>query len=582
MRAAADHTTQPNPQGSVFVGLVLAIVIFAALAAALVSLHATASRSRAGAANAQRAYFLAESGFRYVDQQVTQHASDTASDKELKDLSDITRPGDSERDLVEGIKLVNPSERIELGLYPHYLRTTQDTTGVQLKASTMGDIVPADRLLSFPANGRLKIISNDEQVTIQDIFSYTSVSRTDETYTFSGLSPTVTNLPAGSLVLPAARVSGPQTVLPGGALNLVANSAQAFPTRNGSLEIGGSFYGYDRYDPAANQLLGVTELANPPVSLLFTGGEALALNRVLALESVGVFDPGVDPARKRIHYTIAMATPLRKIGIDSDFGATGATSGFTNFEDPSLGTYQVVDTDPGPGTEKALQVTATTTTASGEASLIAYKDSDNLVSLQSSRRYNDRYLSYDAQVKVGFAGYTPPAGAPADYMAGLNFRLKSTAADADSYGVSIVKAAAGDEIPDGFIPTVGTGTFPSDTTPLVGIPLILLWEQTGNATTQQWLSCAVAYGGPSYYEQDWELGVARLVSHRTDALWHLSSRRADRNGTMQPRRCTTAGRGGRGTSTSAPPTTALFFTSTVNRLVRGQQRSADLLVLAPD
>jgi len=99
------------------------------------------------------------------------------------------------------------------------------------------------------------------------------------------------------------------------------------------------------------------------------------------------------------------------------------------------------------------------------------------------RRSTGGYLSYDVQVKVGFYGLWPPPPyfinpIPLnDVAAGLSFRMSNIidSTSYNGYGLSFVR---------GGISTL-SGIIPAEEH---GQPLIMLWYQTGNADTRQWLA----------------------------------------------------------------------------------------------
>ena len=66
MKVSLLATTLQDQKGSVLVVLVIAIIIFALLGAAMLSLTSTSAVNQVLAYSSSRAYYLAESGFRYA------------------------------------------------------------------------------------------------------------------------------------------------------------------------------------------------------------------------------------------------------------------------------------------------------------------------------------------------------------------------------------------------------------------------------------------------------------------------------------------------------------------------------------
>ncbi len=66
MKISLLATTLQDQKGTVLVGLVIAIIIFALMGAAMLSLTSTSALNQVWANSSSRAYYLAESGFRYA------------------------------------------------------------------------------------------------------------------------------------------------------------------------------------------------------------------------------------------------------------------------------------------------------------------------------------------------------------------------------------------------------------------------------------------------------------------------------------------------------------------------------------
>jgi len=112
-----------------------------------------------------------------------------------------------------------------------------------------------------------------------------------------------------------------------------------------------------------------------------------------------------------------------------------------------------------------------------EASLIGFEWSSTNVNLQYAQSVSGYFLSYDAQVKVGFEPTVPD-----DYAAGLSFRLDG---NYNSYGVSFMRAddsGLGSAIDPDIVPKINV------TEPLYDIPMIVLWQQINSGEDRQWLA----------------------------------------------------------------------------------------------
>ena len=132
-----------NRHGSVLIGLVVTMVIFAALGAAMLPLTTTSTMSQIGVNQTARAYFLAESGYRYAAGEYKNASGETAKDNMLETLH------------TQGTyTLSNNDGRFQLEIYPFYFKTRTDPNGTQvLNTKTKGGF-PPDLSLS---SGRLLV-----------------------------------------------------------------------------------------------------------------------------------------------------------------------------------------------------------------------------------------------------------------------------------------------------------------------------------------------------------------------------------------------------------------------------------------
>jgi len=149
---------------------------------------------------------------------------------------------------------------------------------------------------------------------------------------------------------------------------------------------------------------------------------------------------------------------------------------------------------------------------------------------EKNPRLPDYFLSYDAQVKVGFdTGFDPFTS---NHAAGILFRLDDNATDSfsddNTFGLSFLRSeSAGDTIPDGIVPTG-----------MEDKTMIVLWQQTGSG--MDWLAYKDISDSGSLSDNmesgtgGWtaESGCPRPLPFPTaacsdcDGLWHRSSRKA--------------------------------------------------------
>ena len=131
-----------DQKGSILIGIIAAMVLFAALGTALLSLTSTATMSQVMANSTARAYYLAESGFRYIQGLYSGTESENDRDSMLESLHGRT------------FTLNNNEGSFYLDVYPYYLKVTGDPYGT----NTLNTKVPGGLAPGFsPTRGYLKI-----------------------------------------------------------------------------------------------------------------------------------------------------------------------------------------------------------------------------------------------------------------------------------------------------------------------------------------------------------------------------------------------------------------------------------------
>ena len=433
------HTTRLDNKGSVLVGLIITMVILAALGAAMVSMTSTSMFGQVGANSSARAYFLAESGYRYAENMYLNPGTGS-SDDALENLHDKT------------FTLKNNAGKFSLKIYPYYFKVDPEiaagTSTGQLTTRIPGGL-PIDITLS---SGLLKIGTKTG-----NIYNYTSVTPAGQTVTFNGVTPQpFPYFVKNTDVLPVARMI-PQTVNEGGALLLQAGTANAFPRRNGAFQVNNHVYAYKENDLANDRLLGITDPNVSPMSPLTVAATSdIILQKFVKLHSTGGVGQGSGEgtASREVVYHVPLpsATGERK-----EFKE--AFEDLSDWKSSTVGTFAIQTIGGG----KALRVTGTEVLGGApKASLIRFDPSVLNIDLAAAHLYGDPYfLSYDAQVKVGFdSNPVPdygfdPVPIPVYYAAGLLFRLDN---DNNSYGLSFLRgsnltAPIPDNIDDGMVPT---------------------------------------------------------------------------------------------------------------------------------
>ncbi len=502
MVSSNHHKTLRNNTGSILISLIITMVVLAALGAAMVSLTSTSMFGQVGAAGSARAYFLAESGYRYVESRYMNASSESAKDAELEAMHDKT------------FTLNNNAGKFNLKIYPYFLKidpaVAAGTSTGQITTRIPGG-VPADRSLS---TGRLKIGTK-----AGNIYSYAegtpSVIGGKSYVTFTGVTPQpFPYFPLNTDVLPVARSSSSsQTINEGGTLELGSSAedkANAFPLRNGTFQVNGRVYAYKENDLANNRLLGITDPKVSPMSPLTVAENTdIILNKFVKLHSTGTYAEGSveGSANREVEYHVPLSPDDEE---RREF--TESFEDMSNWKSDPIGSFAIQSI----GGDKALRVTGTQSLAgTPKAALIRFDPSALNIDLPSAHRYGNPYfLSYDAQVKIGFAS-TPypqfgfdPSPIPLYYAAGLLFRLDN---NNNTYGLSFLRGSnvtspTPDNINDGIVPIDKKN-------------LIVLWQLTNSGTQAKWL----AYKDLNvFFFDDVEKGDYGWTA---TGLWHSSARK---------------------------------------------------------
>ncbi|MGD2272708.1 MAG: prepilin-type N-terminal cleavage/methylation domain-containing protein, partial [Desulfobacterales bacterium] len=448
-----------NDRGNVLVGLVVIMLIFAALTAGMVSLTSTSTSSQVTANSTARAYYLAESGFRYAASEYL-NTTDIDSDSELEDDRNVTLDGIHNVEFT----LSNPDEKFRVRFYPYYYTTaiihTAGTTNLLVTKFT-GE-KPAD--LTVPATGKLEIGSY--------IYDYTAYDDISGTFTLTAnISETIND---EMIVRPAANPSGAGTMTQNGDLTLA--DAAAFPGRNGKFKLNGIKYGYVTRN--GNTLENITDANDPgsSFSVSYDSSTDVVCEPFLRVVSLGTVGQNELKATRRITYNAPLPAPPtegERVEFFDPFDDTSAWNAAT------LGSQTVVDISG----ENVLKVTGGSSgMGSTQSSLVSINWSSTNINFASAHKLAGNYLSYDTQVKVGFDAVPAvplgPDGIPMYYAAGISFRLDE---NQNFYGISFLRGsnAAADEIDNLLVPEDD-------------INLIVLWQQTGDGTTRKWLAYSEA------------------------------------------------------------------------------------------
>ncbi|MGD9365997.1 MAG: hypothetical protein PVH87_09890 [Desulfobacteraceae bacterium] len=468
----ARDKSSPRPlQGSTLISLVVAIMVFSVLAAAIVPMISSSSHQTGAANMSAKAYLLAESGFRYAASTYL-HAGNTESIK-----------NDSLEELDGNYTLSDGNSRFELKLFSYFYEVVSDISSgdTSFKAHTPG---------TFPDGALVDgdvFLDPGLEIQIEDQF-YTLTSDSqpvageDDNATIA-VTTALPFYPAGTLAYPVATAVTP-TVSNGDDLVYQNGHGRMFPLRNGRIRVNGRLLTYGYNDRANNRFVDVhdpqdADMEDYPV------GTRITLTKFVRLQSTGIYGSGSMQARRQVTYHTPLPIPETVTQQEAFTDRFDAKEDWTD----TAGTTTSIGTVHG---NSALQVDSTVSSGSDQGSLTAFNPTTSAaqeIDFNASRRGSRGFLSYDIQAKFGFDNtpepsqdFEPPTSSiPRYFAAGLSFRLRNADSglfSSNGYGVSFLRgnrSNPADGIPDDFVPIDDQAA-------------IVLWKQTGNGANRTWLA----------------------------------------------------------------------------------------------
>lgn len=426
-------------RGALLVGLVVAMVIFAILGAALLPINATSTMNLIGSNSSLKAYYLAESGYRYAGSQFA-HAGSTekAKDDKLEALHDQT------------FTLADNGGNFYLEIFPWYFKTVAGSTATTLLAKIPGGFPATGR--TIPASGKLKVGSA--------VYPYSSFSRTGSNVTFM-MGASMSPVPAEDIaILPVASAS-PTTLTRDGNLTLISG-VEAFPAYIGTFRIGtdNTVYTYRKKNGSVLEGVAMFDSPQQAFSTTVANGADVACLKYLEIRSTGSVGGGMFSTARRVNYSGPIATAAGDQGGAAsetvpDLADIAATGG------ESTGTFETTTL----GGDTALHVEQTTggSGSGNQPSTEAYISLPPGASNPIYQSWNKAgsFLSYDAQVKIATGDWSADhfINKPETYCAGLTFRASPLSNQSTYYGLSLMRTHAGsgssaDGIADSMLPPV--------------------------------------------------------------------------------------------------------------------------------
>jgi hypothetical protein len=450
------------------IGLVVTMSVFAIIGAALVTITSTSTLSQVAANSSRKAYYLAESGYRYATSQfLNAGTTENARDEMLATLHDKTFT-------------VSNAGSFRLLSYPYFYKVTgAHSTGATTLVTRINGGFPSGRVI--PASGRVQVFVNASPVS--GPYNYSSFSRSGSNVTFNLSTGLSNNVAADSTVLPVVPSSGTaQTLSRNGSLALSSTSAaEAFPLYNGTFSIGSDTQVYSYSSRSGTTLSGIKKYWSPAdtFSVSVGAGTDIVLRKYLELSASGSVGGGIFATSRAVAYRGPVAAVAEDQG-----GATTSTPVTIVLSDlatasagGSTGQFATVSL----GGDEALGISQTTGGSGGgnPSSVEAYVTQSGSNVLYQAWVNAGNFLSYDAQVKVGTGTWSGGAftSKPSTYCAGLTIRADILSNQSTFYGVSFMRSHTGsghakDGINDAMVPTP-TSTYNDQ-------PMIILWTRNGS------------------------------------------------------------------------------------------------------
>ncbi|MGV8079190.1 MAG: PilW family protein [Syntrophales bacterium] len=420
-------------KGSVLLGLIAAMVVMATLGAAMVPMFSASYMNQAGADHGRKAYFLAESGFRYAAGQYLAADNTAAGETVLSTINNKT------------YTLLNNRGSFTTVVSPFWT-VAQSVSGSTLTTQISG--TTPDQLKTGAGGGYLLLGSNN-------FHSYASRASSGTTVTFNTLSGTPV-MSGNNEVLPVALPAG-TSFSNGGNLLLQGKGANVFPVLNGNFTTSATGSVVFNYEKRVDNELRTITLADPskewPTFSLnnapddITAASKIILAKYLLLTSTGNY----GGSTRQITYSVPIGWLdgggkfIKKQEINTFNSASDVTRfSFTNGQ---MGTHSYSD-----GAMKVDSVVDPTTTGSGLLNWLlglvgwgndglwavnAWDWSTTDANLAQAWHDAGGCLSYDLQVKVN--------NQQPYFMAGLGFRVRNnqgttqTTQDVHTYGASLLR-----------------------------------------------------------------------------------------------------------------------------------------------
>ncbi len=408
-------------KGSILIGLIITMAVFAVLSAAIVPMFSTSHQNQVTASQAMKAYYMAESGFRYAASEFLNGGAGEVRDTVLTNLHG--------KNYALGAGGADGS--FDLNVESYYYNSPNTLPTGSLVANAFGN-VPSGVSTTTGVTGYLAAFNEGSFDGFYTYSGYTPASG-NITFTISGTTGT-----AGVRVFPSARAYGNATTL---SVATTDGELSLFPLTNGTFRVyndatnnvkrNATLYRYASRTGNQLQNISIVEGSDSLGTLRLLDNDLVILQRYIDLTSIGkIGDNNAPFVSRRLVYR----TPVSAIG---NFGG---------------GSTPLIPPDPMDNKDNWLpnnnrlvhgeaDIDSSPPGGGGNALVVSRRSGSNHFVLPASSIISDALkgiwswnggLSYDAQVKV-------LATTNISYGASMYFRRhREPGGTNTSFGISIV------------------------------------------------------------------------------------------------------------------------------------------------
>jgi prepilin-type N-terminal cleavage/methylation domain-containing protein len=435
-RHAVDGTARRNAfgqGGSVMMGIIVTMVIMAVLVAAMVHLFSSSAMSPVYADMGRKAYFLAESGFRYAASEFGKANNEDRADC-INDLNDTT------------FRLADEGS-FQLRVYPYWFESEDADAGDTVLKVTVPGTLPPEFEGSL-GSGRIQVKTGNGT----GIYQYGSGTGAGNEITFSLSEQLEGGVSGGETVRPAVETpASSQSLSRGDDLQLKGTGVYAFPEVNGNFILpdidANEVFNYEKRD--GNTLCYITKAdagrdSDWTDSIDVDAESDVVLSEFLKLSSTGIVGDGFS---REILYNIPIGWLAGASGgggwekvehhekfdnLDNWFAEEDQTLGGHEIEDDALKVDSMEDTGFA-GDTFLGRLFSRWFGAGSSYAVMFFNWGETVANLAKAWLDADGCLSYDFQVKV--------KNDEPYFYTGMNFRMKNNDAgdDLESYAVSFVR-----------------------------------------------------------------------------------------------------------------------------------------------